>query len=985
MVSRPRIASRLEDLIERAPVTFICATAGAGKTTAVLEVALRSRRPVAWLSVDDTDQAPGRLLTYLQSALSQVAAGVGTVGTDVLSEGAGHVEAAGLIADAVGDEPVLLVLDELDRIAVAPQALAVVNAVLRYARPTMRVVCVSRTEIELDPGSTDRLTRIAALGEEDLAFTIDEATIALRDVCESDVDPVAAVAATGGWVTGVLFEAWRSEEHRYGAGGDADPLHGYLGSQILARLSDAERDLLVTTSVLDEISAADAMKLGVDNARDVLYGLRKQRLPGWWSQDGSRFRPHTRLREFLRACLGRRSEAEVRRIGVAHGELLAEAQRYEEATEAFINAGELARAATVAERAIFGVIERGDLLIGERWIGTFDEATMSGSRALMEAELMLHNARDDFNCAQVAADRLVGTYRRSGEQIPGRTFGLVAWCYFMAGRVEDASVVRALAAPSPEASLVACACDLAVGAPGIRIADIPDNFGCGLDDVTLRRAQLAHGRLQQALARVRAPWWRLVNAPYYIEALLAAGRISEALSVYGELKSRGVEGAYLGGCVAPSLLAAAGRNEEAMEALAEARERVIASGSVVYHIRHLLTESQLALRINRDTSRAQLALARVSQLRGADQLLSARVGVPLWDGMRMLIDGLDAAAYQSLRAAVDLARAHDQLLDLVAAAVYLSEAAWRCGEESDADAAADLALSTSKSMGSNQLLMLALRDFPAVAARRLDAERGADTEWHAIARALSGGQGPRGTDEALVTVDDLGELRVEIAGEVVTARLRKSLELLAFLASRPDGRANREELLEALFDGRADDSAGAYLRQALTRLRGVLPDAVLSRDLDGTLQLAPGAVLSRARGLEMRIADASGLAGADRREALSDAVGGIGNESYLMDVDAPWAQDRREQIDATILRARMDIAQLAFEAGDLTEAEERAATVVAIDPYRESAWRLLMRVRSMLGDDDGVIATFRACARSLEGVGIGPADSTRDLLVALRR
>lgn len=985
MVARPRVARRLEELIERAPVTFVCATAGAGKTTAVVDVARRGARPLVWLSVDDADQGPGHLITYLQAALASVVPGVGSVGTDALSEGASHVEAAGLVADAVRDAPVLLVLDELERLAAAPQALAVVNALARYARPSVRFVCISRSEIELDLGSTDRLTRIASLGEGDLAFTIDEAGIALRDVCGTDVDPVAAVEATGGWVTGVLFEAWRSEEHRHGAGGDADPLHGYLASQILGRLSSAERDLLITTSVLDDVSVADALKLGVRDAGEVLYGLRKHRLPGWWSADGQRFRPHTRLREYLTRCLERRSEAETQRIRLALGALHADAQRYEEATEAFLLAGELERAADTAEHAIFGVIERGDLHIGERWIGALGDATVGGSRRLMEAELMLHNARDDFNRAQVAADRLVASYRRAGEQIPGRTFGLVAWCYFMVGRVGDGTEVRSLVAPSPEASLMACACDLAIGAPGVRIADTPDNFGCGLDDLTLRRVQLAHGRLEQALARVRAPWWRVVNAPYYIEALLAAGRIGEALSVYGELKSRGVEGAYLDGCVAPSLLAAAGRDEEAMEVLTEARERVVASGSVVYHIRHLLTESQLALRITRDTSRAQLALARVGQLRGAGDLLSARVGVPLWDGMRMLLDGLDEAAYLSLRAAVDLARDHDQLLDLVPASVYLSEAAWRCGEETDADAAADLALSTSKSMGSNQLLLLALRDFPAVVARRLDAERDVDTDWHAIARVLTGAQGPRGTEEPLVTVHDLGELRVAVGYEIATARLRKSVELLAFLAARPDGRASRQEVLEALFDSRTDDSAGAYLRQALARLRGVLPDGVLSRDADGTLELSPGTVVSVARELETRIADAAALGGQDRRWALSDALRDVDSHRYLSDVDAPWAQRRREQLSATIVRALIDIAQLALAAGDLTEAGERAAEVVEIDPYRESAWRLLMRVRSLLGDGDGVIATFRACARSLETVGIGPADSTRDLLVTLRR
>ena len=53
------------------------------------------------------------------------------------------------------------------------------------------------------------------------------------------IDPSHAVEVTGGWVAGVLFEAWRSTEHVAGAGGEADALHGYLSSQILDQLEPA--------------------------------------------------------------------------------------------------------------------------------------------------------------------------------------------------------------------------------------------------------------------------------------------------------------------------------------------------------------------------------------------------------------------------------------------------------------------------------------------------------------------------------------------------------------------------------------------------------------------------------------------------------------------------------------------------------------------------------------------------------------------------
>ncbi|HXC79239.1 MAG TPA: bacterial transcriptional activator domain-containing protein, partial [Candidatus Acidoferrum sp.] len=62
-----------------------------------------------------------------------------------------------------------------------------------------------------------------------------------------------------------------------------------------------------------------------------------------------------------------------------------------------------------------------------------------------------------------------------------------------------------------------------------------------------------------------------------------------------------------------------------------------------------------------------------------------------------------------------------------------------------------------------------------------------------------------------------------------------------------------------------------------------------------------------------------------------------------------------------------------------------AETVLAADPLREATWRTLMRIRSAVGDYDGVITTFAQCEKALGAAGIRPAPSTRALLNQLRR
>ena len=101
----------------------------------------------------------------------------------------------------------------------------------------MRAVLISRRDVPRGLSALRPSTgAMAAIGDEDLTFTAGEAAEALAEVGKGEADAASVVEATGGWVTGVLFEAWRSAEHVPGMGGEADPLHGYLSAQMLAEL-----------------------------------------------------------------------------------------------------------------------------------------------------------------------------------------------------------------------------------------------------------------------------------------------------------------------------------------------------------------------------------------------------------------------------------------------------------------------------------------------------------------------------------------------------------------------------------------------------------------------------------------------------------------------------------------------------------------------------------------------------------------------------
>src|ERR1700754_137054 len=89
-VPRERLDGLLCQLVGAHRVVAVTATAGAGKSVAVAHASRKFDRPVAWLSVDATDAAPGRLVTYLEEALAQQLASVRGVATGGLAAGGPH-------------------------------------------------------------------------------------------------------------------------------------------------------------------------------------------------------------------------------------------------------------------------------------------------------------------------------------------------------------------------------------------------------------------------------------------------------------------------------------------------------------------------------------------------------------------------------------------------------------------------------------------------------------------------------------------------------------------------------------------------------------------------------------------------------------------------------------------------------------------------------------------------------------------------------
>jgi LuxR family maltose regulon positive regulatory protein len=317
-LARPRLLERLTEATAR-ELTLVCAPAGFGKSTLLGEWARRSRRPVAWLSLDAGDSDPARFWRYVAAALDQLRAGIGRQVAGLL-QGAQQPPLEAVVTaivnqQAAAPDEVVLVLDDYHLVegAAVHDSLTVL---LQRLPPSLRLVLASRSDPPLPLARLRARGQLAELRQRDLRFTLEE-TAALLEAAtglELPADSVAALTArTEGWVAGLQLAGLSLKGHADPAGfvagfsGSHRYVLDYLAEEVLDRQPEPLRSFLLETSVLERLSGplcdavcgrSDSQELLEQAERANLFLVPLDEVRGWW-------RYHHLFSELLRARLQR--------------------------------------------------------------------------------------------------------------------------------------------------------------------------------------------------------------------------------------------------------------------------------------------------------------------------------------------------------------------------------------------------------------------------------------------------------------------------------------------------------------------------------------------------------------------------------------------------------------------------------------------------------------------------------------------------------
>ena len=300
------------------PIVSVVAPSGYGKTTLLAQWAEHEDQAFAWVSVDERDNDPKVLLSYVAEALNAVQPLDGLV-FEALASPTSSVSSTVVprLSSAFSSltVPVVLVLDDVHLLH-NRECRDALSVLADHVPPGSRLALTGREAPPLRVARLRAEGRILEIGSADLALNQADAAALLRaaDVTLDDREVAVLHQRTEGWAAGLylaalfLLEGGSLDDAGTSFGGDDQLVSQYMESEFLGRISARHREFLTRTAVLGRMSQAlcEAV-LAMPGSDTTLAELARSNLllvP--LDRDGQWYRYHHLFRDMLLAELERR-------------------------------------------------------------------------------------------------------------------------------------------------------------------------------------------------------------------------------------------------------------------------------------------------------------------------------------------------------------------------------------------------------------------------------------------------------------------------------------------------------------------------------------------------------------------------------------------------------------------------------------------------------------------------------------------------------
>ena len=358
---------------------------GYGKTTFLAQWTARERRPVAWLTLDDLDNDPSVLLSYLAVAFDRIEP------IDPSIQAALAAPRQRILATAVPRlaselhgwrHAGVLVLDDAHRIT-DRTCLDALASVLDHLPPGFRVAIAGRSEPDLPLARLRAQRDLLEIGQNLLALDeLETGALAAAAGHTLNPDEVRTLTTrTEGWAAGIYLAALARDRGNVAPGALASVsgrdryIAGYLRSEFEKGLDDEDVTLLTRTAILETIvpPVAEAVS-GMARAGERLHALAHgnlliQEVEG----PGSGFRYHNLLRDFLLVELERREPGTMRDLHRRAASWYAAAGSVDQAVVHATAGSDVDAAARIVTAVAMPTYYGGQASTLDRWLHAFDE------------------------------------------------------------------------------------------------------------------------------------------------------------------------------------------------------------------------------------------------------------------------------------------------------------------------------------------------------------------------------------------------------------------------------------------------------------------------------------------------------------------------------------------------------------------------------------------------------------------------------------